>query len=395
MMRAWPVVALAALALLPLAAQDVQVLTATFIRNFERAEDLDTRLAVVRDAVASKVAGMGAFYRGVIELVRRRAAETASDSRVREMAALALGRIAAERYGDARDAVWELFKAAPDPATRIDALRALEGTAAGDRQLVTAMAAYLDSQNRLFGTQSRPDPQIVLALIRALGAIRDPVAFRSLFAARVLGYSAEITAAADAALLATEGNLQELFAAIIRSGTAVERLDAFALAASSPRIDQSGKAELAEEALRAGLALSAPAAESRSVGRELRASAMAVLEAARWSRASPLAVEHFSTAALEYDRGQVDITYLIRAVNGLAAMGTHAAAERLTLYLELLNSYREYGKAYDELIVLAVIAGLGRLGDKVAFANLSYAQYLNYSDRVKRAARDAMNSLKW
>ncbi len=394
-MRAWPVIALVALALSPLGAQDVQVLTATFAKNFDRAEDLDTRVAVVRDAVASKVQGMGGFYRKVVEFVGGRAAETASESRIREMASLALGRIAEEKYPDARGAVWDLFKAAPDLSTRLLALRALEVTAAGDRQLVTAMAEYLDSQNRLFGTQSRPEPQVVLAMVKALGAIRDPVSFRALFAARVLGYSAEITAAADAALLATDGSLQDLFGAIIRSGTAVERRDAFVVAVSSPKIDQNGKATLAEEALRGGLALSAPAQESRSVGRELRASAMAVLEAARWSRATPLAIEHFSTAALEYDRGQVDIAYLIGAVNGLGAMRTHEAAERLTLYLELLNSYREHGKAYDEQIVLAVIAALKRLGDKVAFANLSYAQYLNYSDRVKQAARDAMISLKW
>src|SRR5512146_1219989 len=103
-MRAWPVIALVALALSPLAGQDVQVLTATFTKNFDRAEDLDTRVAVVRDAVASKVRGMGAFYRRVVEFVVGRAAEIAGDSRIAEMAGLALGRIAEEKYGDGRGA---------------------------------------------------------------------------------------------------------------------------------------------------------------------------------------------------------------------------------------------------------------------------------------------------
>ncbi len=175
----------------------------------------------------------------------------------------------------------------------------------------------------------------------------------------------------------------------------MERRDAFVLAVSSPKMDQNGRATLAEEALRAGLALSAPAQESRSVGRELRASAMAVLEAARWSHATPLAIEHFSTAALEYDRGQVDVTYLVGAVNGLAAMSTHEAAERLTLYLELLNSYREHGKAYDEQIVLAVIARpqaprrQGRLREPLL------CPVPGLQRRVKQAARDAISSLKW
>ena len=394
-MRAWPLIALLLLALLPLAAQDVQVLTATFTKNFERADDLDTRAAVVRDAVASKVPGMGAFYHKVLEFALQSAADIPADGRLREMVVLASGKVAEEKYREARATVWGLFKAAAEAGARVAALKALEATAAGDRQLVAAMAEYLEAQNALVATQNRPDPQVVMAMVRALGAIRDPGSFRALFGAHSAGYSAEITAAADAALLDIEGDLRELLGAVVRSGSPAERRDAFALAMSSSKIDQRGKAALAEDALKAALALSAPAQESRLVGRELRASAMAVLESTRWSRATPLAVEHFSTAALEYDRGQVTLTYLIAAANGLGAMGTHEAAERLTDYLGLLNSYRESGKAYDEQIVLAVIANLKRLGDKVGFANLSYAQYLNYSERVKQAAKDAISSLKW
>jgi hypothetical protein len=395
-MRRTPVLALLCLVLAPGWAQDIQVLTATFARNFERAEDLDTRLNVVRDAVASKVQGMGSFFQKVVVFVASKGADLQTETKLQEMAALALGKVADEKVRDARAESWAVFKASAVTGVRVAALRALEATAAGDRALVTSMAEFLESQNKLFATQTKPEPQVVLALVSALGTIHDPGAFRALFAARVLGYSAEITAAADAALLATEGDLPELFGAIIRTGAPLEKRDAFALALTSKRLDQRARAALAEDALRAALAQSSSAADARVLTRELRASAMAVLETARWSRATALAVEHFSTAALEYDRGQVPASYLIGAANGLGAMGTHEAAERLTLYLEQpLNAYRELGKPYDEQIVLSVVTNLKRLGDKVAFATLSYVQYLNYSDVVKRAAKDAISSLKW
>jgi hypothetical protein len=49
----------------------------------------------------------------------------------------------------------------------------------------------------------------------------------------------------------------------------------------------------------------------------------------------------------------------------------------------------------DERLVLAVVESLGQLGDKVAFADLSFAQYLDYSERVKAAARRAIQQLAW
>ena len=76
-------------------------------------------------------------------------------------------------------------------------------------------------------------------------------------------------------------------------------------------------------------------------------------------------------------------------------MGTHEAAVRLTQYLVLLNSYTEKGQGYDEQIALAVVSNLGKLGDKAAFDDLIYATYLNYSAQVKKAARQALESLKW
>jgi hypothetical protein len=44
---------------------------------------------------------------------------------------------------------------------------------------------------------------------------------------------------------------------------------------------------------------------------------------------------------------------------------------------------------------LAVVGNLGILGDKTAFDHLLYIGYLQYPESVKRAARDALQKLRW
>ena len=78
----------------------------------------------------------------------------------------------------------------------------------------------------------------------------------------------------------------------------------------------------------------------------------------------------------------VDRNNLLDAIGNLGAMNTHEAAVRLTQFLVLINSYTEKGKSYDDAVVFAVLQNLGALADKVAFDDLMYTQYLNYSTGV-------------
>ena len=45
--------------------------------------------------------------------------------------------------------------------------------------------------------------------------------------------------------------------------------------------------------------------------------------------------------------------------------------------------------------MLSVITALRKLGDKTAFDYLLYVEYLNYSETVKQASRNAIEELKW
>jgi hypothetical protein len=82
-------------------------------------------------------------------------------------------------------------------------------------------------------------------------------------------------------------------------------------------------------------------------------------------------------------------------------MGSSDAAQVLSLQLGYQNSQFERTSKdgifseNDESLVLGVINALGQLEDRVAFDNLHYVGYLDYPERVKAAAREALNNLKW
>jgi hypothetical protein len=393
--RRFRLVTVLALAALAAAAQESQVLVESYRRNFTRAADPPTRLGVVRDAAASGATGLGPFYVMVMNHVLGNVERVPYDSVLQEMALISIDRIGGEGHAEGFPALWALFMETSEPLIRTVILGALaEGVQVGSR-ITVEMARYLSRQNALAGGAGSAETRVTLALIQALGAIGDPVAFEPLFGARRAGYPRRLTDAADRALRSLQGGLQEGLEAIVRDGSLSEKLDALALAIESDIIGDRGKGEIAEEALRAGLTAAPSAPDDRPIVLELRGLATEAIARLQWSEASSLVMAHFSEAILEYERGIVSEGYLASAVSAVGAMGTTEAAQRLTLYLELLNSNREKGRAVDERVVLAVVESLGLLGDKVAFADLSFAQYLDYSERVKTAARRAMQQLGW
>ena len=70
-------------------------------------------------------------------------------------------------------------------------------------------------------------------------------------------------------------------------------------------------------------------------------------------------------------------------------------AQTLSNYLADLNRNAEQSMYPAKPVVLAVIKGLGVLGDKAAFDNLLYVTYLTYPQDVIAAAREALAKLKW
>ena len=376
-------------------AQDAQKVLETYRRNFAIAS-LDVKIQILQDAAAAPgTAELGPLYQQALEFVLENISLLPADPRFRQLAVIAADQVAAIGYAAARTALWRLFQEDSETGTRIRTATALGAVGAGDPEVVDHLNRFLDSQNALFAAGKGSDQQVVPAILRALGRLGDPSSFPSLFTAMVLGYTDETTRVARESLLAVKGELRELLAGVVKSGQPAEKLEALRMGVESERIPDPDKAKLAELALDVGLHTSASDTGSRASLRAMRVTAARTLRDRAWQAASPLLIEHLDMTIMEVDRGLADKGSLLEAIASLGIMGTHEAAVRLTQYLVLLNSYTEKGKGYDEQVVAAVIENIGLLADKVAFDDLMYTQYLNYSNAIKKAARAALERLRW
>ena len=261
--------------------------------------------------------------------------------------------------------------------------------------MIEKLTAWLSGQNSLFFTGNRPDRQVIGEGVTAMGKIGAVEFFPVLFTAMALGYSNEITEKAKNALLSVKGNLKDNLIQVISKNVVQEKVLALRMALESDKLTDEDKGLAAETAIAVALGTSSRNDNETSLLRTLRADAARALAARSWSKASDYAVRHFNESTLEFDKGFVDKNYFLEAIAFLGAVKTNEAAERLNLYLGLLNSYVENGQKVDEQVILTVIKNLGILGDAAASDNLLYVGYIDYSNNVKKAAREAFNNLKF
>ncbi len=367
----------------------------TYRRNFSIAS-LDVKIQILQDAAkAPASAEFGPLYLQALEFVLENTSQLPTDPRFRQLAGIAAEQVRAVGYTPARTALWRLFDADAETGTRIRAATALGAVGSGDPEVIDRLNRFLDNQNALFAAGKGADLQVVPAILAALGRLGDPSSFPSIFTAMVLGYSDATTQAAKDSLLAVKGDLREMLSVVVSIGRPVEKLQALQMAVTSDRISDADAAALAEFALDVGLHTSASDADSRTALHAMRVLAARTLRARSPKNSPPLLIEHLDMTIMEVDRGLADVGALLEAIASVGAMGTHEAAVRLTQYLVLLNSYTEKEKGYDEQVAGAVIENLGLLADKVAFDDLMYTQYLNYSNAIKKAARTAIDRLRW
>ena len=374
--------------------QEAGELLKTYKRNFAIAS-LDVKIHILEDASGMDSQEMGPLYLQALDYVLDNFSLIPTDQRFRQLSVVALNQIGNLAYTDARHSVWKIFEMDSETTVRANAMNALGVIGKGDEDIIQNINHWLESQNNIFQTGKIPDLQVIIATVTALGQIGDQSSFPILFSAMNLGYSGDITRQARGALLMTQGDLKDHLLVVIKTRTLPEKKEALIMAVESDRLDDDKKGEVAEFALDVGLHTAASDTLLKATAREIRSIANRALSERRWSKATPLVIEHFDNALLEYDRGISSKGFLLEAIAGLGNMGTHEAAVRLTQYLVLLNSYTEKGLGFDEQIMLAVTSSLGKLGDKTAFDDLLYAQYLNYNAPVKKAAREALENLKW
>lgn len=375
-------------------AQAAQDLLRSYQRNFVLG-GLEVKLQIVQDAGKSGDRDLGPLYLQAVDFVLANHPLLEDEPRCRVLAVSALDLIRAVGFGAARSSAWDLFETDGSSEVRAACLRCLGVIAKGDPEIVQNINLWLQFQNAALQTGQAPDEAVTAAAVQALAALGEPSSFAVLFSTMNLGYGAEITGLAREALQSIPGDYPALFLGVMQNSPLPEKLAALKLALEAGRLRESDKGRIAEFALDVGLHATAVDDASRAAVRELRFLAARALSQRTWSRATPLAIEHFDAVLLEYERGLTDRQYLLESVELLGNCGTHEAAIRLTQYLILLNAYTERVRQFDGEVVLAVIQALGKLGDKVAFDDLMYIEYLGYSTEIKAAARKVRSSLRW
>ena len=363
-----------------------------FQKNFLRAS-LSTKIQVLQDASDETDVDMGPLYLQALDFSIKNTAFLGDDPIARELSILAVRLVSVAGYREALMPLWDLFTLDLNRSVRIEALSAIAGLTPPEPAVVAELNRWITDQNEAFKNSESVDFIVLSEAALTLGILGDERSFSVLFSMSTTGYPEMVANKARTALYKIEGDFTELIVQVLRQNPVAEKLQAFRLANENSDLSADMKAKIAEIALSQALASEYRNPVDRGSQRQLRYESVRVLSDYGWATATTNVITHFNLLVEEFSAGIGEISNIIEAIDALGAMGTHEAAERLALYLDVLNSDVETGKAVSDQIALAVITNLGALEDLVAFETLLFVGYLEYSEQVKNAATDAIDKL--
>lgn len=237
---------------------------------------------------------------------------------------------------------------------------------------------------------------VVKAAVKTLAEIGDGRSFTLLFSCRKAQKWPNCIAEIDDALALLADKSFPQIIAIIREGNIKSDIRAlFDLFIKNKKISASFQSEIAENVLSETIYI---ANNASSITREtvaLQVDALDVIVQNKWTRSAAAVVSFFELAEREYKANVMTEGEFVKTIYALAEIAPVDASSRLASYLAALNKQTESGAKVSETIVLALIGSLGRIGNKSSFDTLLYVTYVNYSEPVIAAARDALARLKW
>lgn len=366
----------------------------TAIEKHFDATDLSGKLAVIEGLSAQVGPRDGPLLQRAVEYLVSNFGELRGEQAADELGTKAAGLIETIHYAPAAEPLWQLFQFSDNRQVRLTAIGAIASIAHGNADVVNKMNHWLAGQNLLFQTGAQVDPKMVDACVRALGELMDGSSFAVLFATMGVGYGQPVTGDAHHALEKLKGNRGKQYLQVVESGRLSDREVALRMAIADEKLTAPEKGAIATAALKAALGAQTAGKGSVADIATLRFRSVGELGTLQWTPAADLVLENFNRAASEYRQGAIAAKDLIESANALAAMGTHEAAVRLSLYLDLINSMTDKGRPFDQSVTLAIIRDLGKLGDPVAYQNLLTVGYLRYPDSIKTAAREAVRNIE-
>ena len=364
-----------------------------FRKNFTRGS-LATKVRVLQDSLEYQDADMSPLYLLSLEFIINNSWMLQNDNIGRDLMFYTIRLLGTNGVAESAENLWRFFNLVDDSSLRVEIMSALGDTAEGKLDIIYGINTWLREYNTAFKSGKTPDNKLVAEVVAALGKLGDPTSFPIVFTTGTIGYGQIVNDSAAEALGKIDGYFTDHIIQVIRSSIPEEKLAALKAAYSQDNLSRDDKASIAVVALDIGLYSDPVSSNDEKMLRELRYEAVRQITALNWAGVTDNLVKHFDNTVFELEQGLCKKVNLIEAIDALGISGTHDAAVRLTLYLEVLNSYTENGEIVDEQIVLNVIRNLGELGDNTAFDYLLYTGYLNYSGTVQRAAREALKNLK-
>ena len=373
-------------------AEDSNSILSAMQKNFARGS-LSTKIQVLQNSAEYPEVNMGPLYGEALEFILDNSKNLASDIAARELTILTVRLSGINGYNESAPVLWQLFNSYGDKQVQVEILGAL-GNITPDKLVIADLNKWLKLQNGNFRSGLAVPVQVVAEAVVTLGDLGDSSSFPIVFSTGSAKYSDDITYKANQALKNLDGSYSQSLVEVIKSSVPTDKLSALNLAIEDSEMPIEEKGGLYKMALDIGLIIKVDDSNDEQLIRELRFSAIRQLTQLKWADASALIIEHFNLVIMEFEQGISPKSSVLEAISCLGAIGTHEAAERLTLYLEFMNSYMENGQGTDLQISLAVMSNIGIIGDSVAFDDLLYSGYLDYPVSVKRAAREALNNLK-
>jgi HEAT repeat protein len=376
----------------------------SYQRNFMRAS-LSTKTGVLLDAATDDRASefIGQLYEYALNFSLQNAEILRGDPDLLNLTVVAARGALHSAHVQSIATLWGIFTNFRDSQARIAALDALAVLGKGNIQVAENLNQFLANQNSLYRSGMDVDIPTVSACINALGALGEESSFPVLFAAITAGYPESVGAQAVIALESLPGDLKGNFTEVLRKNPPSEKLAVFRAAVSSSRMSGPEKGAFAQTALEIGMDEENLSTEYGSALTALCTLAVKTLTELKWAGADTTVLQYFYRVQGAYQENKTnrERDRLLEVIGCLSVLGSADAAQALSLQLGYLNSQFERAKKEgtfsenDEALVLGVIGALGGMEDKIAFDNLHYVAYLDYPERVKAAAREALNKLKW
>jgi len=365
----------------------------TLIAAFDSG-DSATKLQVIKRAQAQPAEQMAPLYSHALDFFVSNAPQVTGDVNLYQAAIDTANSIVKSGTSAELTQLWSLFQSVRDNTLRIALLNDLGALGKGDAQTVANINSWIEREALSSQGGARPDQQVIQAAVDNLGKIADSSSLSTFLHVVLAQISDPLTTSAEKGLFAIKGDIVPLaVSAIQRLG--ISQWDAattfFLTAADASASVRQG---VASGILALTVDYRTADTNQQLQLRNLRSELARFLTQHPTKDAAAALVRNFAQTVQEFDRNLTTRDRLLESIASLGASDSEAAAQRLSDFMNLLNTYTQNDRTYDMQVVLAVIDNLKSLGYQVAYQTIYYATLLKYPAPVLQAANDALGALQ-